>query len=75
MWVAIILACGTLGNGAVTMDCRSFAPKSNVASEQQCLQQVAVGAQLMMEHNWTMIDYHCFNWADKPDEKTKGEPT
>mgnify|MGYP003673459501 FL=1 len=35
MWVALILACGTL-NGEVTPDCRSFAAERNVASEQEC---------------------------------------
>jgi|TARA_B110000858_G_scaffold120891_1_gene137993 hypothetical protein len=72
MWVALILACGTL-NGEVTPDCRSFAAERNVASEQECYKQIAIGYQVMLQRNWTMIDFYCLNWEEKP-EAIKGEP-
>ena len=74
MWVAMILACGTL-NGEISTDCRSFGPNRNVSSEQQCRMQVLIGSQVVLKNNWTMVDWYCFNWADKPDAKIKGEPT
>ncbi len=73
MWVAMLLACGTL-NGEVTTDCRTFTPSRNVTSEQQCLQQVVIGSEVMRKNNWTMVDWYCFNWDEKPDVKIKGEP-
>jgi hypothetical protein len=73
MWVGIILACGTL-NGEVTKDCRTFGADRNVASEEQCLQQITIGNIVMQENNWTMVDWYCLNWDEVNRNRKLGEP-
>jgi len=67
----MILACGVL-NGEITNDCRTFGADRNVASEEQCLNQVMIGNAVMEANNWRMVDWYCFNWNDV--NRNLGEP-